>query len=136
MGGLVAGPTTGAINANPTAYIPDNGLAIAEVNELRGELAQQHPLITTAASLPQHLVTSLASDLAARATTEQVAAGLAGKHPLITATATLPQALVTGLTSDLAARATNQQLADGLAARQPLLDASSDLVVDTLKYRL
>ena len=41
-GGLVAGPTTGAINTKPAAYIPDNGLAIAQINELRGELAQKH----------------------------------------------------------------------------------------------
>ena len=119
-GGLVAGPTTGAINANPAAYIPDKGLTIAQINELRGELAQKHPRITATASLPQALVTSLPSDLAARATTERVAAGLAGKHPRITATASLPQALVTGLTSDLAARATAQQLADAIATREPL----------------
>ena len=34
-GGLVAGPTTGAINTNLAANIPDNGLAIAQINELR-----------------------------------------------------------------------------------------------------
>ena len=82
-GGLVAGPTTGAINTKPAAYIPDIELAIAQTNKLRGELAQKHPLITAAASLPQHLVTSLASDLGNRATNQQLADGLAQKHPQI-----------------------------------------------------
>ena len=43
VGGLVQGPTTGAISSNPAAYIPDDGLAIAQVSELRTELAQKHP---------------------------------------------------------------------------------------------
>ena len=81
-GGLVAGPTAGAITTNPAAYIPDDGLAIAQISELRTELAQKHPYITPTASLPQNLVTSLPSDFAARATTEQVAAGLAQKQPI------------------------------------------------------
>ena len=42
-GGLVAGPTAGAITTNPAAYIPDDGLAIAQISELRGELTQKHP---------------------------------------------------------------------------------------------
>ena len=67
-GGLVAGPTAGAISTNPAAYIPDDGLAIAQISELRSELAQKHPLITTAASLSQNLVTGLPGDMAARAT--------------------------------------------------------------------
>ena len=71
-GGLQAGPTAGAISTNPAAYIPSDGLAIAQVNELRGQLLQKHPLITAAASLSQSLVTGLPSDLAAKATTEQV----------------------------------------------------------------
>ncbi len=58
-GGLVAGPTAGAISTNPAAYIPNDGLAIAQISELRGELTQKHPLITAAASLPQNLVTGL-----------------------------------------------------------------------------
>ena len=81
-GGLIAGPTAGAISTNPAAYIPDDGLAIAQISELRGELAQKHPRISATATLPQALVTSLPSDLAARATTEQVTLGLAEKHPL------------------------------------------------------
>ncbi len=35
--GLQAGPTAGAISTNPAAYIPDDGLTIAQINELRGE---------------------------------------------------------------------------------------------------
>ena len=31
-GGLVAGPTAGAISTNPAAYIPDDGLAIAQID--------------------------------------------------------------------------------------------------------
>ena len=34
----MAGPTAGAIAANPSAYIPNDGLAIAQVAELRTEL--------------------------------------------------------------------------------------------------
>ena len=37
-GGLQAGPTAGALSTNPAAYIPDNGLAIAQIDQLRGEL--------------------------------------------------------------------------------------------------
>ena len=79
-GGLVAGPTAGAISTNPAAYIPDDGLAIAQVNELRAELSTKHPLLTAAAPLAQSLVNSLSSDLAARATTVQLSAGLGAKQ--------------------------------------------------------
>ncbi len=34
----MAGPTTGAIHANPAAYIPKNGLLIAQVNTLQDQL--------------------------------------------------------------------------------------------------
>ena len=40
----MAGPTMGAINANPAAYIPENGLLVSQVNALRDHLAQKHPL--------------------------------------------------------------------------------------------
>ena len=107
-GGLQAGPTAGAISTNPAAYIPQDGLAIAQISELRGQLLQKHPLITSAASLSQTLVTGLASDLASRPTTSQVESGLAAKHPLLTATAPLSQSLVATLPADLAAKASNQ----------------------------
>ena len=68
----MAGPTAGAITTNPAAYIPDDGLAIAQVAELRTELTQKHPLLTAAAPLGQSLVNGLPSDLAARPTTELV----------------------------------------------------------------
>ncbi len=113
-GGLVAGPTTGAINANPAAYIPNSGLAITQINELRGELAQKHRLLTESATLPQALVTGLPSDLATRATAQQLADAIATREPLF---AELPQARVTQLVSDLAARATTQQLAEAIATR-------------------
>ena len=73
--------------------------------------------------LAQSKIQNLTGDLAAKASSQQLADGLAQKHPLITATATLPQALVTDLTS-------------ALAARQPLLNDSSHLVVDTVSSRL
>ena len=130
-GGLVAGPTAGAINTNPASYIPDDGLAIAQVAELRGELTMKHPLITAAASLSQNLVSNLPSDLAMRATVEQLTTGLAQKHPLLTATSTLPQALVTNLTSDLALRATAQQLTDSIATRQPVIQDGSLTIART-----
>ena len=41
-GGLVAGPTTGAIHTtNPAEYIPESGLLIAQVAELRSQLDQR-----------------------------------------------------------------------------------------------
>jgi len=47
-GGLQAGPTAGAISTNPAAYIPSDGLAIAQIDQLRGELLNKHPLWTAA----------------------------------------------------------------------------------------
>ena len=98
-GGLQAGPTAGAITTNPAAYIPTDGLAIAQIDQLRGELAQKHPLLSAAAPLGQNLVASLSSDLAARATTTAVAAGLAQKQDVI-AENSLPQSRVVGLVAD------------------------------------
>ena len=60
-GGLQAGPTAGALSTNPAAYIPDDGLAIAQINELRGELSNKHPLLTAATPLGQNLVSGLSS---------------------------------------------------------------------------
>ncbi len=48
-GGLQAGPAAGAISNNPAAYIPDDGLAIAQIDQLRGELSNKHVLLTAAA---------------------------------------------------------------------------------------
>ena len=68
-GGLQAGLTAGAISTNPAAYIPQDGLAIAQISELRGQLLQKHQLITSAAPLSQSLVNGLSSDLNSKATT-------------------------------------------------------------------
>ena len=65
-GGLQAGPAAGAISTNPAAYIPDDGLAIAQIDQLRGELQNKHPLLTAATPLGQNLVIGLSSDLADR----------------------------------------------------------------------
>ena len=102
-GGLVAGPTAGAISTNPAAYIPDDGLAIAQVNELRTELSTKHPLLTAAAPLAQSLVNSLSSDSAARATTVQLSAGLGAKQDTIQ-DGGLSQVKVSGLVSDLSSK--------------------------------
>ena len=88
-GGLVAGPTTGAINASPAAYIPDNGLTIAQISELRGELAQKHRLLTESAPLAQNLVTGLPGDIAAKANAAVTTAALATKADLAQTTAAL-----------------------------------------------
>ncbi len=50
-GGLQAGPTAGAINTNLAPYIPSDGLAITQVDQLRGELLNKHPLLTAATPL-------------------------------------------------------------------------------------
>ena len=76
-GGLQAGPTAGALTTNPAAYIPDDGLAIAQINELRGALSNKHPLLTAATPLGQNLVNGLSGDLAARATTDQLLSAIA-----------------------------------------------------------
>jgi len=119
-GGLVAGPTAGAISTNPAAYIPDDGLAIAQINELRGELSNKHPLLTAATPLGQNLVNGLSSDLAARATTVQLSAGLNAKQDTIQ-DGGLAQGKVSGLVSDLAAKASSAALAAGLATKENVI---------------
>ena len=101
-GGLQQGPTAGAITTNPAAYIPQDGLAIAQIDQLRGELQTKHPLLTAAALLGQNLVSNLSGDLAARATTTALSAGLSSKQDVIQAGG-LQQAKVANLVPDLAA---------------------------------
>ena len=44
-GGLIQGPTAGNISTNdPSALIGEGALSIAQVNQLRAELNQKHPL--------------------------------------------------------------------------------------------
>ena len=62
-------------------------------------------------------MTQLVTDLAARATTEQLADAIATREAIF---AELPQSRVTQLVSDLATRATTQQLADAIATREPI----------------
>ena len=119
-GGLQAGPTAGAITTNPAAYIPTDGLAIAQIDQLRGELAQKHPLLSAAAPLGQNLVASLSSDLAARATTTALADGLSTKQNVI-ADGSLAQVKVTSLVADLAAKASVQQLNDAMSTKQAVI---------------
>ena len=110
-GGLFEGPTTGYPWASdPSALIGQSALAIAQVNQLRGEIdakaslaqladaiATREPTIT---ELPQSKVTQLVSDLAARATTQQLADAIATREPTITE---LSQSKVAQVVSDLAA---------------------------------
>ena len=110
----MAGPTAGAISTNPAAYIPNDGLAIAQVNELRSELSTKHPLLTAATPLGQSLVNGLSSDLAARATTVQLSAGLAQKQDAIV-DGGLAQSKVANLVTDLASKASSASLVSGLA---------------------
>ena len=119
-GGLVAGPTAGAISTNPAAYIPSDGLAIAQIDQLRGELLNRQPLLTAATPLGQHLVQNLSGDLAARATTVAMSAALGSKQDVIQDSG-LSQAKIANLASDLAAKASLQLLSDGLAGKQGLI---------------
>ena len=77
-GGLVQGPTTGAISSDPVQYIDDGALAIAQVAQLQAQLAQKHPLIGQG-DLPQDFVSGLVSDLGARALSSEVTAQLGTK---------------------------------------------------------
>ena len=83
VGGLQAGPTAGALTTNPAAYIPNDGLAITQIDELSGQPQNKHSLLTAATPLEQNLVSGLSSDLAARATMAQLAAGLDTKQNVI-----------------------------------------------------
>ena len=70
--------------------------------------------------LPQAFVTNLASELAARATAQQLSDAIATQEPTI-ADGGLPQAKVSGLISDLSARATSVALTSGLASKQDVI---------------
>ena len=94
-GGLQPGPTAGALNTNPASYIPDDGLAIAQVAELRGELTMKHQLLTATSTLRQAFVTNLTSDLSTRATAQQLSDAIAIREPTI-ADGSLSQATVSG----------------------------------------
>ena len=65
----------------------------------------------------QSKVQSLASDLAAKASSQQLAEAIATREPII-AEGGLAQSKVQNLTSDLAAKATTASLASGLAGKQ------------------
>ena len=116
-GGLVSGPTAGAISNNPAAYIPEDGLAITQVNELRSQLLQRHPLLSSAALLPQSLVASLASDLAA-------------KQPLVQ-NKSLTIAQTSGLQAALDERAKTTDVTTAINTRQPLVQNNSLTIAHT-----
>ena len=71
-GGLVQGPTTGAISSDPVQYIDDGALAIAQVAQLQAQLAQKHPLLGQG-DLPQDRVANLVTDLAGKASNAALA---------------------------------------------------------------
>ena len=78
QGGLHIGPTTGNIQQDPSVFIAEGALSIAQVNQLQGQidskaslaqlttgLAEKQPTITEGA-LAQSKVTNLVADLAGR----------------------------------------------------------------------
>ena len=115
-GGLVQGPTTGAISSDPVQYIDEGALAIAQIAQLQAQLAQKHPLIGPG-ELPQDRVTNLVTDLAGKASSTNLTSGLAAKQDTI-AEGGLAQSKVAGLVSDLAGKASSTDLTTALAAKQ------------------
>ena len=87
-GGLVQGPTTGAISSDPVQYIDEGALAIAQIAQLQAQLAQKHPLLGQG-DLPQDRVAHLTSDLGARALSSEVAAQFGTKADAAATTAAL-----------------------------------------------
>ena len=87
-GGLVAGPTTGATQANPAELIPNDGLAIAQINELRSQLDGKRPLFGLDQLSLAHTA-GLETALSERATTEALSAGLAAKQDALTASSSV-----------------------------------------------
>ena len=130
-GGLQAGPTAGAISTNPAAYIPDDGLAIAQIDQLRGELLNKHPLLTAATPLGQNLVSNLSSDLAARATTDQLLSAIATRQPVIQ-DGSLTVARTSGLQAALDEKAKTTDVNAALATRQPVIQDGSLTIARTL----
>ena len=113
-GGLVQGPTTGAISSDPVQYIGDGALAIAQVAQLQAQLAQKHPLLGQG-DLPQDRVANLVNDLGARALSSEVAAQFGTKaDAAATATALAGKAD----SSALDAKADAAALTSGLAGKQ------------------
>ena len=124
--GLQAGPTTGNVDVNPAALIPDNGLAIAQVAELQASLSQKHPSFGPG-DLPQNYVTGLVNDLSARALSSTVTSQLATKQDVIQDNG-LAQGKITNLVSDLNAKASTVDLSNGLSQKQ-------DTILDILFRR-
>ena len=130
-GGLRPGPTAGArYNTNPASYIPNDGLAIAQVSELRGELSLKHPLLTATSTLPQALVTNLTSDLAARATAQQLTDSIATRQPVVQ-DGSLTIARTSGLQAAWDEKARASDVATALAAKQPLIQDGSLTIART-----
>ena len=94
-GVLVAGPTTGAIHTNPAEYIPESGLLIAQVAELRSQLHQ-------------------------RAKTSDLNTAIALREPLIQ-DGGLSIARTSGLQAALDERAKTGDLNTAIATREPLI---------------
>ena len=92
-GGLVEGPTTGYLGANdPSRLIGVGALAIAQVNQLQGQID-------------------------AKADAAQTTAALAGKEATI-GEGSLSQSKVSGLSAALLGKASTQQLTDAIATQE------------------
>ena len=140
--GLHAGPTSGAIHTNPAKHIPESGLLIAQVAELRSQLDQRAKTsdLNTAIATREALIqdgglsmartSGLQAALDERAKTSDLNTAIATRQALIQ-DGGLTVARTSGLqaaldervkTSDMndaiATKASTQQLADGLAAKQ------------------
>ena len=81
-GGLVAWPTTGAIQANPAELIPENGLLVSQANALRDLLAQKHPLFGLGGLVVGH-TQGLQTALDARATLQDLSSAISTREPAI-----------------------------------------------------
>ena len=137
-GGLVQGPTTGAISSDPVQYIDDGALAIAQVAQLQAQLAQKHPLIGQG-DLPQDFVSGLVSDLGARALSSEVTAQLGTKADAAATNTALAlkadaAATNTALAGKADAAATNTALAG--KADSSALDAKADAAATTAALAL
>ena len=84
--------------------------------EVASLLAGKEPSIAEG-GLAQSKIQSLASDLAARPSSQQLADAIATREPII-AEGGLAQSKIQGLLSDLAARALQADLVSGLAGKQ------------------
>ena len=120
VGGLVQGPTTGNIS-DPASQIADNGLVIAQIDQLKDQLEIKANSLDVANALllkedtlqdggvAQSKVANLSSDLASKASNTELSSQIVTRHPLI-GLGELPEDRVANLTTNLALKASNTEL--------------------------